>query len=275
MTAQLRGTCDAFEVTVDQPQRGDDELRIEVAFAPGGPTDAATIELRLYSRRLGWVIRDEDKWDREAAVPGTKARLERGATGRLSFTRPLPPFVTAFTGTGLEIAVVLVTEGDDGSKLRLVLDAPPVAEDAHLVVRGLPLEERLQSVGLLRSLRGNRPTVRVEPGAPGTVAVTVESPELSGGRVRLEAVELEHNDGSDYEWEPPIVTTEAALTPAGADRLRADLPLPDATAAPASIECAWGSDTQGIRWYARFELEDARGHVTRGEVPLHVGVERS
>jgi hypothetical protein len=274
MTARLRGTCEAFEVTVDEPQRGDDELRIDVVFVPDGPTDAATIELRLYSRRLGWVIRSEDRWDREASVPGTRARLERGRTGRLSFTRPLPPFVTAFTGTGLEIGVVLVTEGDDGSKLRLLLDAPPVAEDAYLVVRGLPLEERLRSVGLLRSLRGDRPTVKVEPGPSGTVAVTVAGAAISGGLVRLEAVEFEHNDGADHEWDPPIAATEAVLTLAGTDRLRANLPLPAATAAPASIKCSWGSDTQAIRWYARFELEDSRGRVTRGEIPLHVGVER-
>jgi hypothetical protein len=98
---------------------------------------------------------------------------------------------------------------------------------------------------------------------------------MSAGRVRLEAVELEHSDGSDYEWEPPITATEATLTLAGTDRLRADLPLPEATAAPASIECTWGSDRQGIRWYARFELEDSRGRVTHGQVPLHVGVERA
>ena len=275
MTARLRGTCDAFEVTVDEPQRGDDELRIDVVFVPDGPTDAATIELRLYSRRLGWVIRGEDRWDREASVPGTKARLERGRTGRLSFTRPLPPFVTAYKGTGVEIGVVLVTEGDDGSKVRLLLDAPPVAEDAYLVVRGLPLEERLRSVGLLRSLRGDRPTVRVEPGPSGTVAVTVLGADISAGRARLEAVECEHNDGADHEWDSPIVVTDARLTPAGTDRLRANLPLPAATAAPASIKCSLGSDWQAIRWYARFELEDLHGRVTRGEIPLHVGVERA
>ena len=274
MTAQLRGTCEAFEVTVDQPQRGDDELRIEVLFAPDGPTDAATIELRLHSRRLGWVIRAEDRWDREAPVPGTKARLERGRTGRLSFTRPLPPFVTAHRGTGLEIGVVLVTEGDDGSKVRLLLDAPPVPEDAYLVVRGLPLEEQLRSVGLLRSLRGDRPTVRVESGPGGTASVTVLGAGISAGRVRLEAVEFEHNDGVDYEWDTPIVATDARLAPAGTDRLRANLSLPAATAAPASIKCSWGSDSQAIRWYARFELEDLHGRVTRGEIPLHVGVER-
>ena len=274
MATRLRGVCDAFEVTVEEPRRGDRELHVEVVFAPGGPTDSATIELRLYSRRLGWVIRKESNWDREAAVPGTKARLERGETGRLSFTRPLPPFVTAYKGTGLEVAPVLVTEGDDGSKLRLLLDPPPVAEDAYLVVRGLPMEAALSSVGLLRALRGRRPVARFDAAGAGAVAVTVESTEATSGRVRLEAVEHEHNDGSDYEWEPPIATTEAALVSAGTGRLRADLPLPDATAAPASIECSRGSDTQGIRWFARFRLEDARGKALEGQVPLHVGVDR-
>ena len=274
MGTQLRGVCDAFEVAVEEPRRGDRELQIDVAFTPGGPTDAATIELRLYSRRLGWVIRKASNWDREAPVPGTKARLERGETGRLNFTRPLPPFVTAYKGTGLELAPVLVTEGDDGSKLRLLLDPPPVAEDAYLVVRGLPLEAPLRSVGVLTALRGRRPTARFEATRTGVVAVTVESAEATSGRVRLEAVEHEHNDGSDYEWEPPIVTTEAVLVSAGSGRLRADLLLPAATAAPASIQCNLGSDTQGIRWFARFRLEDARGNALDGEVQLHVGVER-
>ena len=63
----------------------------------------------------------------------------------------------------------------------------------------------------------------------------------------LEAVEYERTDGP-YEWEPPILTTAATLQRFGEHELRAELALPDATAAPASVECRWGSDTQGIRW---------------------------
>jgi hypothetical protein len=276
MPTQLKGVCDAFEVTVDAPQRGDRELNVEVVFTPNGPTDRATIELRLYSRRLGWVIRKKDNWDREASVPGTKARLERGETGRLRFTLPLPPFVTSHEGTGLELAAVLVTEGEDGSKLRLQLDMPPVAEDAYLVVRGLPLSEPLQSTGVLGRFRAGRVFAHLEPGRAGTVLVSVRGARgFSSGRVELFAVEYERDEGHYYEWDEPIVTTQAAFVAAGDGELRAELPLPEATAAPASIECSWGAETQGIRWWARFELEDPEGKVTRGKVPLHVGVERA
>lgn len=275
MGTRLRGVCDAFEVTVQQPRRGDRELQVEVVFTPGGPTDRATVELRLYARRLGLVARRKASWDTEAPVPGTRARLERGESGRLRFARPLPPFVTSYDGTGLDVAVVLVTEGEDGSAVRLQLDAPPVAQDAWLVVRGLPRSEPLQATGLMGRLRGGGPVAEFEDVRPGTVGVTVQGARaLTGGRVRLEAVEYERTDGHHSDWDPPIVTTEATLVAAGESNLRAELALPEATAAPASIECSRGSDTQGIRWLARFELDDARGKVTRAQVPLHVGVER-
>ena len=274
MGTRLRGVCDAFEVLVDPPRRGDRELQIEVVFTPGGPTDRATIELRLFARKLGWAVRREERFDTEAPVAGTKAHLERGETGRLRFTRPLPPFVTAWRGVGLEIAVVLVCEGEDGSRVALHLDAPPVAADARLLVRGLPLSEPLRASGLGR-LRGALADARFESGRAGALSVTVEGGrDLAGGRVRVEAVEFERSEGSDYEWDPPIVTAEAPLVPAGAGSLRADLTLPEATAAPASLACEWGATIQGIRWLARFELEDERGKFTRARVPLHVGVER-
>lgn len=274
MGERLRGVCDAFEVTVDKPRRGDRELQIEVVFTPGGPADRATLELRLYSRRLGWVVRKESRWDRGTSVAGTTAILERGETGRLRFTRPLPAFVTSYRGTGLEIAPVLVTEGEDGSALRLQLEVPSVAPDARLVVRGLPLTAQLRS-GLIGRLRGGHPVASFESPRAGTLLVTVrDAAALTSGRVRLEAVEFDHNEGGDDEWDPPIVATSAALVAAGGGELRGELALPEATAAPASIACSWGPRIQGIRWLARFELEDARGKVTRAKVPLHVGVER-
>ena len=223
---RIRASCEAFEVTLDEPRPGDHELRIEVVFAPDGPTDSATIELRLYSRRLGWVIREEMKWDREASVPGTAARLERGASGRLSFTRPLPAFVTGHKGTGLEIAPVLVTEGTDGSRLRTALPLPQVGPDTQLVVRGLPRTEPLTPSGLLPKLRRGAVTVDLDQPQRGVLAVALEDVgSVESGRVRLEAVEYEREDGHYSEWEPPIVSTEAHLHRVGEHGLRAELTL--------------------------------------------------
>ncbi len=269
----LRGECEAFAVTVELPRRGDRELLIEVVFAPGGPTDTATIELRLYARRLAAILRPEHKWETEGSVPGTKARLERGETGRLRFTRPLPPFVTSYRGTGLEVAAVLVTAGEDGSKVGLLLDPIQVAQDAVLVVR--TESEPVRATGVLGPLRGKVGVARFRNARPGAVEVTVEGEQaLTGGRVRLEALEYERYEGNRSDWDPPIVATEATLFATGDGGLRGELQLPEATAAPASIECGWGTRTQGIRWLARFELEDSDGDVSRAQAPLHVGVER-
>lgn len=274
MGTRLRGVCDAFEVTVDEPRRGDRELTIDVVFTPDGPTDSATIELRMYARDLG-PMRFEGSWDKETPVAGTRANLLRGKTGRLRFTRPLPAFVVSYRGKTVELAPVLVTEGDDGSKLRLQLDVPAVADDAWLVVHGLPRSKSLRSKGLGGLLRGRQYTVHVDQLREGTVSVSVQGPRpLTSGRARLEAVEFRHDQERDYwETEPPIVTTEAALVAAGAGRLRGELPLPEATAAPASIECG-PPLSQGVRWWVRLELEDERGDIARTELPLHVGVER-
>ncbi|MDQ4041111.1 MAG: hypothetical protein M3141_05115 [Actinomycetota bacterium] len=269
----LRGECEAFAVTVEVPNRGDRELAIEVIFAPGGPTDSATIELRLYARRIGAILRGEHKWDTEGSVPGTKARLERGATGRLRFTRPLPPFVASYRGTGLEVAAVLVTEGHDKSNVRLLLDPVQVAQDAVMVVR--TETEPLRATGVLGPLRGKVGVAHFRNAGPGAVGVTARGQRaFTGGRVRLEALEYERYEGKRSDWEPPIVATEATLFSTGAGGLRGELALPEATAAPASIECGWASRTQGIRWVARFELEDSDGDVIRAQAPLHVGVER-
>jgi hypothetical protein len=274
MGTRLRGVCDAFEVTVDEPRRGDRELNVDVVFAPDGPTDRAIIELRMYARDLG-PMRFEGSWDREAPVPGTRANLLRGKTGRLRFTRPLPAFVTSYLGKNVELAPVLVTEGDDGSKLRLQLEVPQVAEDAWLVVRGLPRSESLRSKGLGGLLRGHQYSVHVDQLREGTVSVSVQGPRpLTRGHARLEAVEFRHDQEREYwETKPPIVSTEAALVAAGAGRLRAELPLPEARAAPASIECG-PPLSQGVRWWARLELEGEGGDVARTELALHVGVER-
>ena len=273
MGTRLRGICDAFEVTVDEPRRGDRELNIDVVFAPDGPTDRAVIELRMYSRER--IRRLDDGWDRDVSIAGTKAFLARGESGRLHFTRPLPAFVTSYGSENLELAPVLVTEGEDGSKLRLQLHVPPVAEDAYLVVRGLPRSERLRARGLLGALRGQRFSVRVDALRRGAVSVTLDGPRpLTGGHARLEAVEFKHDSEGHYvEYEPPIVATEARLVVGGAGRVRGELPLPDATAAPASLECG-PPRSQGVRWMARFELEDERGDSARVQLPLHVGVER-
>jgi hypothetical protein len=270
----LRGECEAFEVTVELPRRGDRELQIEVVFAPDGPTDRATIELRLYARRLSAILRGEQRWDTEGSVPGTKARLERGETGRLRFPRPLPPFVTSYSGTKLEVATVLVTEGEDGSKVALLLDPIQVAQDAALVVR--TEAEPLRATGVLGPLRGKVGVARFHNARPGSVALTVQGDQaLTGGRVRLEALEYERSEGHRSDFEPPIAATEATLFATGDGGLRGDLPLPEATAAPASIECRWATRAQGIRWVARFELENSDGEVTRAHAPLHVGVERA
>ena len=279
MAARIRGVCDAFEVTVDEPQRGDHELRVDAVFAADGPTDRATIGLYLYARRRRGVIRlKEEAFDTEAYVSGTAAVLERGETGRLRFTRPLPAFVVSHRSENLEVTPVLVTQGDDGSRLSLQLDVPAVAEDARLVVRGLPRSERLRPAGVLGRLRRRRFLVGVEQLRRGAIAVTAEGPRpLTGGHVRLEAVEYMEvrGEGGYYsEWEPPLVTSEASLLAAGAGSVRAELALPEATAAPASIQCAGGQSEQGVRWMVRLVLEDDEDDSTRVELPLHVGVER-
>jgi hypothetical protein len=177
----------------------------------------------------------------------------------------------------VELAPVLVTEGEDGSKLRLQLDVPQVAEDAWLVVRGLPRSESLRSKGLRGFLRGRQYTVQVDQLREGVVSVSVQGPEsLTGGRARLEAVEFRHHHDDYKYWEtqPPIVTTEAALLPAGAGRLRGELPLPEATAAPASLEIGASRVSQGVKWWVRLELDDEEGGVARVELSIHVGVER-
>jgi hypothetical protein len=276
MGTRLRGVCDAFEVTVDEPARGARDLNINVLFVPGGPTDRAKINLRLYSRTREWVIRKKAGWDLEAHVPGTLASLERGATGQLRFTRPLPAFVASYSGRDIEITPVLVTEGDDGSKVRLQLDIPLVAEDAWLVVRGLPRSEQVRATGLTGLLRGRRFRVRLEEARRGTINLTVEGPRpLSAGRARLRAVEFTDDSESPYtESEPPIVATDTTLVAAGSGMLRGELTLPDATAAPASLSFSGGTYRQGIRWAARLELDDEDGDVAQVEVPLDVGVER-
>ena len=276
MGTRLRGVCDAFEVTVDEPVRGARELNIGVVFVSGGPTDRARINLRLYSRTRQWVIRKTGAWDLEAHVPETLAILERGETGCLRFTRPLPAFVASYRGQDIEITPVLVTEGDDGSKVRLELDIPLVAEDAWLVVRALPRSEQVRSTGLTGLLRGGQFRVRLEDARRGTINLTVEGPRpLSAGRARLQAVEFTDDSESPYtESEPPIVTTETTLVAAGMGTLRGELMLPDATAAPASLYFGGGTYRQGIKWAARLELEDENGGVARVELPLDVGVER-
>jgi hypothetical protein len=276
MGTRLRGICEAFEVTVDEPSRGDRELNIDVVFAPDGPTDRATIELRMYARDFGALIRQPERWDTEVSIVGTKAFLARGKTGRLRFTRPLPAFVTSYRSEHLELTPVLVTEGEDGSKLRLQLHVPAVAEDAYLVVRGLPRSERVRARGLIGALRGRRFSVRVDELRRGAVSVTLEGPRpLTAGHARLEAVEYTHDSDGDYrEYEPPIVATQSRLVAGGAGRLRGELSLPAATAAPASLEFGGGSTTQGIKWLVRFEVEDEGGDDARVQLPLHVGVER-
>lgn len=275
MSERLSAACDAFSVEIDEPHRGDRELHVGVVFAPGGKVDRATIELQLYARKHSGVLRAANSWDTEAAVPGTKAVLERGETGRLRFTRPIPPFVRTFRGTGLEVAVVVVTEGDDGSRLVLALEPLLIADDARLLVRGLPLTQAL-SLGPVRGFRRDPPVATFEEMPGGAIAITVRAAgSISGGHVRLEALEYEREHGKHLDWAPPIVAVEAALARVDAGQLRAEVRLPEATAAPASIECSWATRTQGIRWLARFELEDAHRKVVRAAVPIHVGVERS
>ena len=81
MVERLTATCDAFALAVDVPRRGDRELHLEVTFTPGGTVDSATVELRLFARKVSGVLRAATHWDTEAAVPGTKAILERGKAG--------------------------------------------------------------------------------------------------------------------------------------------------------------------------------------------------
>ena len=275
MSERLTATCDAFSVEVGALRSGDRELQVGVVFAPGGTVDRATTELRLFARKHTGVLRVADSWDTEAAVPGTKAVLERGETGVLRFTRPIPSFVTAFRGAGLEIAVVLVTEGEDGSRLVLALEPPPIAADARLVVRGLPFSQAL-SYGLVgRLIRRHPPMATFEEMPDGSIAIAVEAAgSMTGGRVRVEALEYERDHGKHFDW-APVVAVEAALVRVDPGQLRAEVRLPEATAAPASIECSWASRTQGIRWLARFELDNKPGKAIRVVVPIHVGVERS
>ncbi len=275
MGTRLTSSCEAFTLTVDEPRRGDHELQVEFVFAPQGPADRATIELRLCARRLG-IIHVGDRWDTEAAVPGTRARLERGETGRLRFTRPLPPFVAAFRGRRFEFAVVVFAEAEDGSRRRLRLDIPEVASDAQLVVRGLPREEQL-SPGPIRGLfRRRRPVATFTDGPAGTLLVELrEAPGLTGGSVALAAVEYDRGAGQAIAlYEPDITAVQAPLVPSGAGSATAQLRLPPATAAPASIECTNEVTYQGIRWLARIEIEDGGRKPFRARVPLHVGVER-
>lgn len=274
MGTRISGACEGFEVAVRAPERGERELDVEVVFAPDGPAGGATVEVQMYARALAWKGQKEGDWDARASVPGTLRELERGDTGRVRATLPLPASVASYRGTGIEITAVLVTKGGDGSLLRLPLDPPPPPPDARLVVEDLAQERKLKATGLSRLRRG-RPRVRFEEARPGAVAVTVAGPRaLAGGRVVAEAFEYHDRPEPQYDEWGPVATSEAPLAPVGDGRLRGELALPDPTAAPPSLECAYASRRQGVRWQARLELEEEGGRTIRGRIPLEVGIER-
>ena len=158
----------------------------------------------------------------------------------------------------------------------LAFEPPPIAADARLVVRGLPFSQALSNGLAGRLLRRDRPIATFAEMSTGSIAISVEAVgPITSGRLRVEALEYEREHGNHFDWAPPIVAVDAALVSVDSGQLRAEVRLPEATAAPASIECSWASRSQGVRWLARFELENERGKVIRAAVPIHVGVERS
>lgn len=156
MSAELSARCEAFALTVRQPERGGPPaIAGRVELGGDGPR-AVVVQLVLFARSVGGAESDElGAW---TPVAGCSASVERGAEST-EFSIVLPPVAASWVGKELRADPGLVASGDDGSELLLVLPPAPVATSRHLLLRGLPKQARFTppdrfAVGVAMALLG-------------------------------------------------------------------------------------------------------------------------